>query len=257
MLPIVAHYRQWKRRQPSDVAPFDPLSVDGCVGWYRADMGVTLVSDVVSAWADQSGNGHHMTQGTAGSRPGHVASETSLNGQATLVFDGVNDWLAADGLAQYFTGVENALQYTLVTVLRHTGTFGNPHVWCAAQSNWTHRRYMQATRMALVRDANDGGSTVGHLKTPANPSLAHCATEYANNAPQSLRVNGTELTGSSGDRAPPLAPTVWTLGAYRSAGGYVADYLQGPIPEVALYNRALTIDEMGQVETYMMTRYGL
>jgi len=54
---------------------------------YDARVGVTNVSGACSAWADQSGNGFHGTQGTAANRP----LISSTGGFASLLFDGGND----------------------------------------------------------------------------------------------------------------------------------------------------------------------
>lgn len=51
---------------------FNPAQVSGLVDWHRADQGLTLVGSKVSAWADLSGNGHHLTQGTDAVRPSLV-----------------------------------------------------------------------------------------------------------------------------------------------------------------------------------------
>ena len=56
---------------------------------WDARAGVTNVSGECSAWADQSGNGFHATQGTAISRP----TITTADGYASLLFDGTNDSL--------------------------------------------------------------------------------------------------------------------------------------------------------------------
>ena len=50
--------------------------------WYRADLGITLNGSTVSAWADQSGNGHHLVQGTAVNQFDYIAS--ALNGKPGL-----------------------------------------------------------------------------------------------------------------------------------------------------------------------------
>ena len=41
---------------------FVPTQLSGCQLWLRADEGVTLSSGLVSAWADQSGNGNNASQ---------------------------------------------------------------------------------------------------------------------------------------------------------------------------------------------------
>lgn len=63
---------------------------------------ITLVSGAVSQWNDKSGNGRHVTQGTAANRPAYPAAV--LNGLNVVRFDGSNDKLTRNttltGLAQ-------------------------------------------------------------------------------------------------------------------------------------------------------------
>lgn len=62
MHSIVASASLWTPRRLSPIA------------WYRADLGITLVGSKVSAWADQSGNGNHLSQSTDALRPTYVSS---------------------------------------------------------------------------------------------------------------------------------------------------------------------------------------
>lgn len=62
MHSIVASASLWTPRRLNPIA------------WYRADLGITLVGSKVSAWADQSGNGNHLSQSTDALRPAYVAS---------------------------------------------------------------------------------------------------------------------------------------------------------------------------------------
>jgi IPT/TIG domain-containing protein len=48
----------------------------GLVGYWDANVGVTLVSGAVSNWADQSGNGHDFSQSSAPARPAVTAGFT-------------------------------------------------------------------------------------------------------------------------------------------------------------------------------------
>ena len=64
---------------PSD----NPASL---VGWFRMGVGVTSSGGFASAWADQSGNGHDLLQGTATNQPAY-------DGTAILTFDGVDNFM--------------------------------------------------------------------------------------------------------------------------------------------------------------------
>lgn len=69
-----------------------PADLGNLWGWYDATVGVTDAgSGAVSQWADQSGNGHHFTQGTAGSRP--TTGTHTLNSLNVIAFDGSSDFL--------------------------------------------------------------------------------------------------------------------------------------------------------------------
>lgn len=61
--------------QPSRI--LDPITIlEGtCVDWWRADVGVTLASGVVSVWAGRKA-GLSLAQGTAGARPSPIADCT-------------------------------------------------------------------------------------------------------------------------------------------------------------------------------------
>jgi hypothetical protein len=67
-------------------AAFSPLALPNLAAWYRADRGVTLNGSTVSAWADQSGNGRTLSQGTGSAQPTFTAS--GIGSQAALSFDG-------------------------------------------------------------------------------------------------------------------------------------------------------------------------
>ncbi len=62
------------------------LPTANLIAAYDARVGVTNVAGACSAWADQSGNGFHATQGTAYSRP----TITTSDGYASLMFNGTN-----------------------------------------------------------------------------------------------------------------------------------------------------------------------
>lgn len=58
----------------------------GLLLWLRADQGVVLSGSNVTDWLDQSGNGNHVTQAVAGSRP--VLVNNAIGGRPALDFSG-------------------------------------------------------------------------------------------------------------------------------------------------------------------------
>lgn len=53
----------------SPVSTFDPKSIPGILGWYKADAGVILNGSNISSWQDQSGNNNHLVQTDTASQP--------------------------------------------------------------------------------------------------------------------------------------------------------------------------------------------
>jgi len=58
----------------SGAAIVDPTDIGGLVLWLDAGQGVTESGNIVSAWADQSGQGNNFSQSTAAYQPTFVAS---------------------------------------------------------------------------------------------------------------------------------------------------------------------------------------
>lgn len=65
--------------------------------WVKSDRGITLDgSGNVAIWADQSGQGNDLTQGTAANRPTYVASVTEFGGApgVKVASAGIGQWLS-------------------------------------------------------------------------------------------------------------------------------------------------------------------
>ena len=59
--------------------------------WVIGDLGVTLAAGVISVWADQSGNGFDLSQGTGADRPGFLSN--GIGGRGAATFDGVQQFM--------------------------------------------------------------------------------------------------------------------------------------------------------------------
>lgn len=72
---------------------YDPLTLSPLFWFDAADSAsVTLNGSTVSQWNDKSGNGYHLTQGTAGSQPTYTSA--GQNGRNIITFDGTSDTLS-------------------------------------------------------------------------------------------------------------------------------------------------------------------
>ncbi len=76
--------------------------------WCRFNKGITVATGV-SQWDDQSGNGNHLKQATAGNQP-------ALQSDGSILFDGVDNFLKADA----FTLNQPETIYILVNLVTET-----------------------------------------------------------------------------------------------------------------------------------------
>jgi hypothetical protein len=90
---------------PSGTPPVvsTPLTILGSDAelWLKASLGITIGTGV-SAWADQSGNGHDFPQATGAAQPALEA--TGYAGKPSVLFDGVDDVLVNTTLAGTLPG---------------------------------------------------------------------------------------------------------------------------------------------------------
>lgn len=76
------------RSRPSGGAPLWTPAQLAPYAWYRGDLGITLVGGKVAAWADQSGNGYHLSQSSDPLRPAYDATVASRGNCPAVRTDG-------------------------------------------------------------------------------------------------------------------------------------------------------------------------
>lgn len=76
---------------------FSPSDLPNLDGWWKSDAGVTTVSNAVSVWADQSGNGKDWIQSNASNRPAY--GSVQLNGIDVITADNIDDAMILSGSA--------------------------------------------------------------------------------------------------------------------------------------------------------------
>ena len=82
---------------PGPGGDFSPADIDDLGLWLDADDASTFTfgtGTAVATWADKSGAGRNMTQATSANRP--TRNDGTVNGRASVDFDGTNDRLELD-----------------------------------------------------------------------------------------------------------------------------------------------------------------
>lgn len=240
--------------------PTDGPVLDGLGLWYKADAGITASDNLVSKWADQSGNERHAVQSAAASRPTLV---TSGLGKPAVSFDGFSDHMTfgmpMDGLS--------GLTIVLVannTVPQTTGSGGEG----AAAMFWSESLSWGALSVGVFQNSVNWriGTTVSQSGSPNYPGPAYTrpasiARDYTRNivlkngADEWLYVDGQIVATVSGKE---LA----TAGIDKDGGnlgrGVIYPtwyYYRGEILEALVYDRTLSEAEVAHIETYLQAKY--
>ncbi len=227
-------------------ADFSPTSVANLQLWLDASQGVTKDGiipagdgDAVQQWNDQSGNSNDATQDTLGSRP--VLHTNVFNGKSTLRFDGTVFMTTASFLDSSFDNdftffiVSNKLTTDLTVT---TSNQGGP--WYSARTtgfvaNTSHLSSIQSTTDSFA-DTQFGVGTFRYDGAVKTFGFKTASTTY---------LSTEDATGDLG-----LDGSL-TIGQL-PGGGFGYD---GDIPEIIMYNRALSDTEVHQVENYLMLKY--
>lgn len=231
--------------------PFSPADIANLGLWLRSDLGITLNGSDVSAWADQSGSGNNVSQGTASRQPAYNASG-GPNSLPSLDFTFTDRHLLASGAVSLLSAVAG---YTLYLVLKRPNTtintislsFENASMtdqvvtdiaYCYADSATYANAASTDTDWMIRKTVFDGsqGTDAGRMKS------------YENGVQQTLSFTG-------------VMPAVTASSAFFLIGDYFSDLpvwdFDGSIVEILVWPRTLTGGEQTQVDDYLSTRYSI
>jgi peptidoglycan/xylan/chitin deacetylase (PgdA/CDA1 family) len=227
------------------VGAFSPKSISGLQLWFKADKGLyqdaamttpaVADSDPVGAWQDQSGNGKHATQATAGYRP--FLKLNIQNGRQVLRFDGSDDQLSFTALS--LTDFTAYIVYKLTSI---TGA-GKAYI-IAGTSKGIYGGGVGSgvdgygaydgtnTREAALEEANTWGVVC--------VSNAYCDR----NAAEAIYHDTGTLTSLHLSR----------IGQYPT---YAGDDFTGDIAEILVYNTQHDAATRWKIERYLAIRWGI
>ena len=212
--------------------------VAGSYAWYRSTVGVTDAGGgAVSAWADQSGNGRNLTQGTAGNRP--KTGTRTINGLNVIAFDGVDDFLATGNLTQ-------AQPFTIHLVFKLDAPLSGGAIPFNMGVDGPEILLFQQNYQAY-----SGGSTLNGQR--ATDTLPHVVTAVFNGASSKLWLDGVYLkernAGALGLTAEPIS-----LGYYLDP---VTWKFPGVIGEVLVYASVLSDNDLHLNTMYLRSDWSI
>lgn len=236
-----ARSQHFRRSHPGDgmLGGFNPRLLPNLALWVRGDMGITIGTGV-SAWADQSGNGNHLTQATGAKQPLFVAS--AANGRPGVRFDTSGTQFLATG-AITLNQPENVFAaLKVITPGPAGGTRDIAWDGIAAGNMVLGSILAAATSISAGTSLACGGAIAAGAYDYIGALYSGVSSE--------LRVHGAVVgAGAAGAN---------------NAGGFTLGALGGgtrglnvEFAEVIIYGRALSTAEKVLVETYLKTRYAL
>lgn len=217
---------------------------------------LTLESGAVVEWRDKSGNYRHAQQATPGSRPAYVTS--AINGLPALNFDGTDDFLATSGFS--LSTVSLFVVVTARWTVTETAAF--------AGQNFTSKKSFGRVGSAGfdyiandIRGVTDGfnsgttgpraiGQQPGGL---SNGDVALISTLLGASGTD-IRFNRSSIARVSRNDPPSTDSNGFAIG--RPGAGYAAEYWNGRIAEVILFNRVVDNTERNAIEAYLRTKWG-
>lgn len=251
-----------------------PLALKPALWLDAADTStITHSSGAVSQWNDKSGNGRHVTQGTAAAQPTTGAS--AINGRNVIDF--AADWMVTAS-ASPWAFLHDGTVWTAL-VIGQAGTSSDPNAIYAFLGNGGTDSSL--TGAALSYDDRTSSSRnnaifcgVSKGTTSQWPILGAANNAFTPNAPHRLRVefapgaaaaadrltvmvDGTAVTDNNTSTVAPStgsASEALAIGAVRTSG---LQALVGKLAEVVIVPRALTATEVTQWNAYVSAKWNL
>lgn len=208
-------------------------------GWYRADLGITLVGADVDAWADQSGIGNHLTAPGAGNRPLYVASDATLGSRPVVETDGVAEYLTKAAFS--WGAAFSAFTFSFIGYgVTHTSLDGYGGYLSGGGIRF---RQNATTKMQTVTP--DGGGS-DSTTNDSVPSLWTLSWDGAN----AVFYRGGAQESTSADATASVAD---------GAGFYVgafSTFANARFAEMILMRAAITAPQLANLQAYKIARYG-
>jgi hypothetical protein len=216
-------------------AAFTPTDIASLAAWWDAsdESTITDVYGSVSQWDDKSGNGRHASQGTASLQP--ITGTRTINGLNVI------DFTNGDRLT--------------------TGTFGpitQPlEIWAVVQ--------FDSSTVGYITEGLDSSNrfTTGHFSnlwvlnagnfldgTTTVATALHAIRALFDTTSSELWVDGaSEITGNAGSNE---------LDGLNIGGRYDnANWVDGRIAEILLFNDELSAGDVTDLETYLANKWGV
>jgi PKD repeat protein len=241
---------------------FNPNNLNGLVAWLDPSNGVSLAGSSVMGMSDQGIFNNNAFQSAAVQRPIFVVSDSIMNNQSSIKYDGSNDFLEiSDSPSLDFTTEFTAHALVKPSVIAINKTilakwdYQTQGSWVWQTEFATADEYMFTPCFTITDPGNQKVVSTNAdmvVNKPALMTLTYNANtqERATYHKNFLLLN-TSTVGSIPQYLPNSTATL-KVGKY---GGTATRYYQGDITEVLLFNNAQTDSIRNLVDNYLRFKY--
>lgn len=194
------------------------------VAWYRYGAGITAAGGLVSAWADQSGNGNHLVQATETNQP-------ALQADGSILFDGSDNYMQVT-----FTLDQ---PYTVYCLFRSLSFTANDRVFDGVTA--TARVVQGAASPTLTMNA---GVSIAHPDGGLPVDIYGVIGCVFNGASSVFQINTLSRSGNAGANN----PGGFTLAA---SSGVAAAFGHIQVKEVIIFPAAHDAGQRSKVISYL------
>ena len=213
---------------------FSPLQFNGLFLWLDASQLGLADAAAIATWNDLSSNGRNFSQGTADNRPAFKAA--IQNGRGIARFDGSNDFL------QSVANQTLSQPSTWFVVARRTGNTS------------AYNRVLYTVDNGELGFDNEVNTTYIYAGEASYPDEAAADSAFhiiaggfkANSS--ILRVDGVQGVGDIGPNN--IANQAMFI-------GHSTNPLAGDVGEIILYSGQLSTADIGRVESYLASKWGI
>ena len=241
---------------------FNPQNISGLTLWLNPTTGVVLNGGTVQQINDQSLFGNNAVQTNSTQRPIYVSSDTLINNQPSIKYDGSNDFLdIADNTSLDYTSEFTAFALVKPRVVATNKTilakwdYQTQGAW-VLQTDFSLSDELMFTPCFTITDPGNQKYYTDNADLLAQkPTII--SLKYDGNAfvkakfYKNSNLLSTTLVGTIPQTLPNCAASL-KVGKY---GGVATRYYDGDITEVLIYNNALIDFSRNQVEKYYRFKY--
>jgi hypothetical protein len=229
-----------------------PGGVIGTVLWLKANAGTSTTTDgaAISQWNDQSIVGNNALQATGTNQPIYRNNNTNnVNFNPSVYFDGTNDFMNLTGSLLPIGNSARTIFSTIKPLTASTACFVG---WGTPSPGQASGFFNTGTQLILSGNnvdyqSNTFPSIVGSV------SLASAVKNTTDNA--QIYLNSRQVF--SGAHNAGATPAWNTTSTNAFVGQFSSSYFNGNLPEVIIYDSALTSSQVLQIETYEAVKYGI